>query len=388
MLRRIPTSRLLALIASLLLVLGGGTAIAVAAIGGPGATPPPKPLAQAIHDALAAPPVQGVTARIAFTNHLVDTGSLPRGSTTPLLTGATGRLWAAADGRLRLELQSDRGDAQITSDGTTVTILDSARNAAYRIRLPQEHAKKDAGAKPDTAPSVADIRGILSRIARSADVSGATPSNVADQPAYTVRISPKHDGGLTNAAELAWDAATGTPLRAAIYASGDSKPVLSLEATHISFGPVSASDLAAPLPAGTKVTDVNLAGGHGPHATGPEVTGVGPVSARLGFRLAAPDTLVGLPRHQVRLVDLDGTKGALVTYGAGLGGIAVLQQPASAAKPGASGLPLPKVSIDGVEGEELATALGTVVRFQRDGVAYTIIGSVPPAAAEAAARGL
>ncbi len=385
MLRRLPTSRLLALLATVLVVLGGGTAIAVAAIGGSGATPPPKPLAQAVHDALAAPAVQGVTARISFTNHLVDTGSLPRGSTTPLLTGATGRLWAAADGRLRLELQSDRGDAQITSDGKTITILDSSRNAAYRITLPQHHAKKDT---KEAVPSVTDIQGLLTRIAASADVGAATPSNVAGRTAYTVRISPKHDGGLTNAAELAWDAATGTPLRAAVYASGDAKPVLSLEATHISFGPVSASDLAAPLPAGVKVTDLNLAGGHGPATTGPEVTGVGPVSAKLPFRLAAPATLVGLPRHDVRLVDTNGTKGALVTYGAGLGGIAVLEQPATGAKTGDSPLPLPKVSIDGVDGQELATALGTVVRFERDGVAYTIVGSVPPAAAEAAARGL
>ena len=37
---------------------------------------------------------------------------------------------------------------------------------------------------------------------------------------------------------------------------------------------------------------------------------------------------------------------------------------------------------------ELATALGTVLRFDRGGVRYTVIGSVPPAAAEAAARAL
>jgi hypothetical protein len=46
------------------------------------------------------------------------------------------------------------------------------------------------------------------------------------------------------------------------------------------------------------------------------------------------------------------------------------------------------VSIAGATGQELATALGTMVRFTRGGVAYTVIGSVPPAAAEAAARGL
>lgn len=382
MLRRTSTTRLLALIATAFVVLCGGTAIAVAAIGGSGAIPPPKPLAQAVHDALAAPPVQGVTARISFTNHLVDTGSLPQGS-TPLLSGASGRLWATADGRIRLELQSDRGDAQITSDGKTVTILDGAGNQAYRITLPhRDTAKHDQRG----TPSVADIQRMLGQVAASADVGSAVPSNVAGRPAYTVRISPKHDGGLTNAAELAWDAATGTPLRAAVYASGDAKPVLELAATDISFGPVAASDLQAPLPAGTKVSNVDL-GGHGPVSSGPEVTGAGAVSKAISFPLAAPDTLVGLPRHDVRLVDFDGSKGAVVTYGKGLGGIAVLEQPATTGGAN-SNLPLPKVSIGGVDGQELATALGTAVRFERGGVTYTIIGSVPPAAAEAAARGL
>jgi hypothetical protein len=46
------------------------------------------------------------------------------------------------------------------------------------------------------------------------------------------------------------------------------------------------------------------------------------------------------------------------------------------------------VSINGSTGQELSTALGTVVRFTRGGVAYTVLGSVPAAAAEQAARGL
>jgi hypothetical protein len=75
----------------------------------------------------------------------------------------------------------------------------------------------------------------------------------------------------------------------------------------------------------------------------------------------------------------------------------VLEQPAdgngaSGAPPrpheGQAGLSLPTVSINGATGEELDTALGTMIRFSRGGVAYTVIGSVPPAAAEAAARGL
>ena len=49
---------------------------------------------------------------------------------------------------------------------------------------------------------------------------------------------------------------------------------------------------------------------------------------------------------------------------------------------------LPQVNIDGATGTELATALGTMVTFERGGVSYTVLGSVPPAAAENAARGL
>jgi outer membrane lipoprotein-sorting protein len=394
MLRRLPTSRLLALFAAVVAILAGGTAIAVAALGGGGPIPPAKPLAQALHDAAAGPAVQGVTARITFTNHLIDSSSLPNGS-NPLLSGATGRLWASNDGRVRLELQSDAGDAQVVSDGKTVTIFDGTSNTTYKITLPQ--STKDNN-KTDGPPTIAKIQSFLDEVAQSADLSGAQPSDVAGRPTYTTRISPKHDGGLIGAAELAFDAANGTPLRAAVYAAGNPNPVLELKATQISFGPVSNSDLSVTPPAGGKVTTIDLsgAGQHDSAAGGAQDKPQTPaqVAAQLPFTLSAPDTLVGLPRHDVRAVDLDGEKGALVTYGAGLGGIAVLEQPA---KPGGTtqqaphdggGFSLPKVSIDGTSGQELATALGTVVRFERGGVQYTIIGSVPPAAAEAAARAL
>jgi hypothetical protein len=148
------------------------------------------------------------------------------------------------------------------------------------------------------------------------------------------------------------------------------------------------------------VTDLDLRGagqgGHGASGGPPDVTGPAAVAARLPFALSAPARLVGLPRREVRLVQLGGEQGALVTYGAGLGGIAVLQQPAAPGDQsrragrggGPGGLALPKVSIDGTDGQELATALGTLVRFERGGVQYTIVGSIPPAAAEAAARAL
>jgi hypothetical protein len=173
-----------------------------------------------------------------------------------------------------------------------------------------------------------------------------------------------------------------------------------LSLTGISYGAVPDSTFDVTPPAGAKVVDFNPAGDNTDPAgkTGDHkpVTGVDAVGKAVPFALKAPDTLAGLPRHEVRLLDWQGTPAALVLYGRNLGGIAVIEQKAdtaSAGKPAAPngkserpGLSLPTVSINGVTGQELGTALGTIVQFTRGGIDYTIIGSVPPAAAEAAAR--
>jgi len=398
LLRRLPTPRLVALVAGICVALAGGTALAAGALEGAGPKPPAKPLASALHDAATAPAVSGVTARIRFTNKLIDSSSIGGGA-GPLLSGATGRLWASRDGRLRLELQGDRGDVQIVSDGKGFTLLDSASNTAYELTLPAGPKGQDAHGT-QTPPTLAAIKDFLGRFGGHADVSGATPDNVAGREAYSVKVSPARDGGMIGAAELAFDAVNGTPLRAAVYAAGNPSPVLELTATDISFGPVSDADLTATPPAHTKVVKVDLSGGGSRHADGAappkgsDVTGPSAVGAPLPFALKAPDTLSGLQRAEVRLVGKDATKQALVTYGKGLGTVAILEQLAdtkapAATKPGEGDqLSLPTVSINGADGQELATALGTLLRFQRDGVQYTIVGSVPPAVAEAAGRGL
>ncbi|MEA2383370.1 MAG: hypothetical protein QOH72_3341 [Solirubrobacteraceae bacterium] len=394
-LRHISTRRLLALVVGCVLAAGGGAAAIAIAATGNGATPAPKPLAQAIHDALAAPKPAGITARIDFTNHLVDAASLQ--GADPLLTGAKGRLWASGD-KLRLELQASdaaggAGDVQVLLNGDKLTVIDTGANTIYRATLPKDTTSQGAQSQPDTVPSLARIQQALTHLAEGATVSDAQPDNVAGQPAYTVRISPRHDGGLLGGAALAWDAARGVPLRAAVYAAGNANPVLELSATDISFGSVAASDLTVPEPSGAKVVDLSppaAAGSTDPKDQKP-VTGLAAVQAKVPFKIVAPDQLVGLKQQEVKLVDMGGSPGALVTYGQGLGGIAVLQTATSKDKgattaPG--GLSLPKISINGASGEELDTALGTALRFDRGGVTYTVLGSVPPAAAEAAARAL
>jgi outer membrane lipoprotein-sorting protein len=394
--RHAPTRRVLAVIAGVVAAGIAATAIALAASGG-GPVPPAKPLPTAIHDALVAPPVQGLSARIKFTDHLIDAGAMQGGG--PLLAGGSGRLWFGGDRKFRLEVQSSDGnDAQIVSDGSKVTIYDPASNDAYEIALPPEHSD---GTRHDGPPTIADIRKSLGDLAKSVDIAGPTPTDVAGQGAYSVRLSPKHDGGLLGAAEVAWDAARGVPLRVGIYAQGKSDPVLELTATNVQYGPVAASTFTVKPPADAKVTTVSAPSGGGAaskHGKDAGVTGLDAVRQKLSFKLSAPDTLAGLPRRDVRLLDSgDGSPGALVAYGQGLGGLLVLEQPSKAGDIPAGGgghgrdgerFSLPTLSINGATGVELATALGTGVRFERGGVTYTVLGSVPPAAAEAAARGL
>ena len=403
-LRRLSTRRLLAVIGGALAVVAGGTAIAIAATSS-SPVPPKESLPVAVRQALAAPAVKGVTARIAFTNELIDSSSVP--GSTPLLTGATGRLWATADGYVRLELQSAQGggDVQILVKGNDVSLYEAGSKTLYKATLPEEKAGKKAE-KEHGIPTLSALQKALRHLRSDANVSGATPTSVAGRGAYSVEISPKRDGGLVGAAKIAWDAVTGTPLRVGVYAAGRQDPVLELTATDISYGDVDAGVFDVAAPADAKVVDLtpqlqelaDKKGDHGQKAGNHKAKGVSGAAAvrkAAGFDVSAPAALAGLPRKAVRLVTVDGHQAALAIYGKGLGAIAVLQSPAE--KPAAGddtgkgddvSKALPEVSIDGATGHELATALGTVITFERDGVSYTVLGSVPPAAAEAAARGL
>jgi outer membrane lipoprotein-sorting protein len=409
-LRTASTRRLLAVIGGLVAIIAAGTAIAVAAAGN-GPVPARKPLASAIRGALAAPPAQGITARVSFTNHLIGASNF-QGASDPLLQGATGRLWLG-DHHLRLELQSDNGDAQVVVNNRSFWIYDPTSKTAYEGTLPaQMTGKADATGKSDASgktanadrlPSLAEIQKNLNQLAQHLNLSGAVPSDVAGRPAYTVRISPQHDGGLLGAAAVAWDAVRGVPLRVAVYARGDSSPVLELRATDISYGAVPASNFPASPPAGAKLVKVATpAAPSGQHSAAgaradrhrTEITGAATVARHVPFTLVAPHSLVGLKQRSVTLLDWNHSPAALVAYGQGVGGIAVIEQTAQPAAARHSqggdhqGLSLPTVSINGATGQELDTALGTMIRFTRGGVTYTVLGSVPASAAELAARAL
>ncbi|MEA2411963.1 MAG: hypothetical protein QOC77_2524 [Thermoleophilaceae bacterium] len=401
-LRTISTGRLVAVCASATALAAGGTAIALGAAGG-GPVPPAKPLANAVHDAATAPETQGITADVKFTNHLIDTSGVHGQS--PLLSGATGRLWFSPQRGLRLELQSDGNgqDAQLVASKAGFWAYEPSSNTVYRGAFPADRQEK-AGKEQHKVPSVAQIGRGIGRARQHLVVSGATPTNVAGQPAYSVRVSPGQSGGLLGAVQLAWDAAHGLPLKIAVYARGNSNPVVELEATNVSYGAVPDSTLAIAPPAGAHTVDVSPSKGNGgagdTRASGRHkgqklVHGPAAVASKLPFQLSAPNTLAGRTRTGVTLLNRKGGKAALVTYGNGPGAIAVFERAAKAGKTAApsSGrqhgkLELPTVSINGATANVLDTPLGSLVSFDRGGVTYTVLGSVHAAVAESAARGL
>jgi outer membrane lipoprotein-sorting protein len=395
-LRRISTRQLLALAAAIVALGAGTTAIAIAATGG-GPTPPPKPLDQAVHDALTAPSPEGITARVHFTNNLIGESVLE--GSDPVLGGASGRLWATADGRLRLELQADvskgsAGDFQLLVDHNRFTAYDPGTETTYRGTLPENHGAGSEEAGQDTPPSLGEVQNGIEEVMEHATLGEAVPSDVAGRAAYTVRVSPKANGGLVGGADLAWDAENGIPLRAAVYAKGESSPVLELTVTDVSFGPVSESVFEVTPPPGAKTVEVQPpAGGGEENGSSAPASGLEAVQANVSFPLSAPPTLAGRAREQVRQVSSGNDAGALLTYGKGLDGIAVLELPASAEGSGGGeengGVQLPSVSIEGAgDAHQLETPLGTLIQFRRAGVEYTVVGSVTAEVAREAAQGL
>ena len=362
-LRRLSLSRLLLLCG--LVVAVGVSATALASALGSGPTPPPKPLAVAVHEALSGPSVEGVSATVQLTDHLLEGANLASGdgeasqlTSSPLLSGASGRLWIAKDGRVRLELQSEKGDTQILYDGHTVSLYDGSTNTLYRYKVPA-HEEGAPAAEHHEPPTVAKIEEAISRLQRHANVSGATPTDVAGHAAYTVRISPNEGGSLFGGAELSWDAVHGVPLRTAIYSSTSSSPVIELAATGISYGPVEASVFEFQAPSNAKVEEVVLPDKHTAKHTGSSTQG--------------------------------GDHPKLTTHGDGPSTIAVLESKTRAgAKQSAPALPegLQKVKVGSIEATELPTELGTLLSFERSGVRYLLAGAVGPAALEALARGL
>jgi len=369
------------------------------------ARPTPKPLAQALADAAVPKTFDGVTARISFTNRLLDSVDMGM-SPSPLLGSGTGRLWASPDGKVRVELQSNSGggDVQLLADGNQVWVTMGDGSTVYRaVSDGKLGSDSKHPADKHTPLTVKSIETAIKSIAGDVTISDPSPDSIGGQPAYTVTISPVDSSGLLAGARVSWAASNGSPLAIAILAKGQSDPVMDLRATDVTFGPVEASVFEIKPPAGAKVTDVNLNQLAGKAKTkaakgrslsklkrDKPVTGLAPVQASVGFKISAPATLAGLDRSNVVLIGKDKKAAVAVTYGTGMNSIAVIERPVDKKKATSdtNGLQLPTKQIAGITVTELGTSLGAVAEFERGGIAFTLLGSVPLSNLESAVAGL
>ena len=359
------------------------TAYAMTRSGAP--KPPKRSLASAVHGIFTAKPVTGVSAKFRVDQHLL-TGTSTTLSSNPLLAGATGSVWVGG-GHARLVVKSQLGTTSVAFDGHQVTLYDAKHHVAYV--LPVKHHQKPGSSSEHQVPTMASITHALAEASKFAVISGAIPSNVAGREAYTVHVSPRHNGGLFGEFDLAWDAAHAVPLRFAIFPRGSSTAAISIAVTHIRYGAIPARALSMTPPAGTKIVHVHMPSRHEHSASQPRVApavGAAAVSKAVGFTVAAPKTLAGLPQHQVRAVSIGSHRAALATYGRGLGTVFVLEQRTSGGKTPLSSLP--SVSIAGIKAHELDTTLGSVIQWSRGGVTYTIAGSQSAARIMSAAESL
>jgi hypothetical protein len=334
--------------------------------------PPPTTLQELTLRELSGSGPAGVTAHFRYVDALVPTTNLvpdatSGGSPLPLVSGADGRLWYA-NGRLRMEFQTDQGDTQLLLENNRALVYDAADGTAYAAILP-------ALGLPQLARSgLAGASSLVSSISGDAALSRPHPVVTGGRPAYTVRIAPTHDGGLLRSASLAVDAETGTPLRLELFGTGQTAPLLEFALSDVSYGDIDPSVFRLKLPFGMHPLALRF-------AAPPSVGGAVPCTG--------PQELAGLPlrtcREASRSTDVPGR---VLVYGTNLSSVVVLEQPGSSDPSGGLWSLLPTVTVSGTTGRELVTGLGTVIRFVRGGVTYTVLGSMPRPVVEAVARGL
>ena len=165
------------------------------------------------------------------------------GSPLPLVSGADGRLWYA-NGRLRMEFQTDQGDTQLLLTGNRALVYDAADGTAYSAILPPVGVPQLARSGLEGAST------LLDSFSGDAAISKPRPIVTGGRPAYTVRIAPTHDGGLVRSASVAVDAETGTPLRLELYGVGSEAPLLEFALSDVSYGEIEPSVFRLKLPFG------------------------------------------------------------------------------------------------------------------------------------------
>ena len=353
--------RRLALVGALLVAAAIAGIAAVAAFGGAGAPPPPSrsPRRSGRRDG-AAP--AGVTARVTFSNHLLPSRR-PRAPAAPARRSSAaraasgGRTAAAGSSSSPRRRHADRVEPEAGDD-----LGQPRRTPSTGSHCPPRPAHRS------TTEDAADGRRdrVVPRAARRAgERLGGRADRVAGRPAYSRTVAPKHVRG-SSAARVAWDAETGAPLLVAVYGRGETSPVLELKVTDVAYGAVSRLRRRGGAARGREGRRRAAPdGGSKSRAARREKAGdrVARRGAARRCRSAWPrrDTLAGHARTAVRLLGGDSGAARLRDGRRGRRRRERCRGPPQALPPLDA---LPRVTVGGIAATELATPLGTVLRFE------------------------
>ncbi|MDP8901700.1 MAG: hypothetical protein M3N33_11290, partial [Actinomycetota bacterium] len=217
---------------------------------------------------------------------------------------------------------------------------------------------------------------------------------------------------LVERAEALVDAEAFVPLSFRLYAEDTLEPVVRYEARNFEVGPVPDKRFQLETPPGATVEQMEEHGnGEKGSAEGREnrerqkVASVAEAEEAVTFPVRQLANAPG--NRELTEIRVVGSDGVIQTYGEGWGTVVLVQkpdrEPESAdqsqedSRREASGeddgrneqLQVPTVDLGGgVEAKEISTPIGTGLSWSANGISYSLVGSVPAADLEEAARSL
>ena len=317
------------------------------------------------------------------------------------------RIWHGGPDKVRSEVQGENSDQLFVKNGSEVRAYDGATNTLRTGEKPEPEGRPEEAASPEK------IDEILAEISPTSNLQARAPVKFAGRWAYPLTLEPK-DKNLTlvERAEALVDAEAFVPLSFELYAEGTAEPVVRYEASDFEVGPIPDKRFQLEPPPGATVEQMEEPGNGeergedgGENREPQRVASVAEAQEAVGFPVRQLANAPG--GRELAEIRVAGSDGVIQTYGEGWGSVVLVQkpdrEPESADQPQedsgreANGeddgrdeqLQVPTVDLGGgVEAKEISTPIGTGLSWSANGVSYSLVGSVPAAELEEAARGL
>jgi outer membrane lipoprotein-sorting protein len=315
------------------------------------------------------------------------------------------RIWHGGPDRFRAELQSQNGDQIFVKNGSEVRAYDGASNTLRTGEKPETVEQR-----PEEAASPEKIDEILAEISPTSNLQAGAPVEFANRWVHPLTLTPRDtDLTLVEQAKALVDAETYVPLSFELYAEGSpEQPVISYKASDFQVGEVPDERFQLETPPGATVEPMEERGEESSERPEPQqVASVEEAQQIVGYPVGQISAPGGRELSEIRVL---GSEGVIQTYGEGWGTVTLVQKPEGAEEQqegessgggsreedsgregdGRSGeLQVPTKDLGGdVKAQEISTPIGTWLSWTVNGVSYSLVGSVPAAELEEAARAL